>query len=169
VADPGLHRLLDEADIRRVLQRYSRAIDRMDWELLRSCYHPGAVDEHGSFHGPVDEFVDWVRPRLEEYDWTKHFLGNQLIELDGDVAWSETYCLAFHRVPAADGRPPLDRLVSVRYVDRFERRDGEWRIAHRVTVYEPGRIDPVVEEPQLSPTHAVFTRDRSDHAYRRDL
>lgn len=164
-----LQRLVDEADIRRVLGRYARAIDRLDWELLRSCYHPDAVDEHGSFRGTVDEFVPWVQERLAEYDWTKHFLGNQLIELDGDTAWSETYCLAFHRVPAADGRGPLDRLINVRYVDRLERRDGEWRIAHRLTVYGPGRVDPVVEEPQTTPLHILFARDRSDPAYRRDF
>jgi SnoaL-like domain len=45
--DAQLAHLLDESAIRQLLARYSRAIDRRDYELLRSCYHPDAVDEHG--------------------------------------------------------------------------------------------------------------------------
>ena len=41
-----LQQLLDEAEIRRVHIRYCRGIDRMDWDLVRSCYHPDAIDQH---------------------------------------------------------------------------------------------------------------------------
>jgi ketosteroid isomerase-like protein len=166
--DEQLQRLLDESAIRTVLARYARAIDRLDWDLLRSCYHPDATDEHGTYHGSADGFIEWVQGRLAEYDSTKHFLGNQLIEVEGDVAWTETYCLALHRIAPADGEAAHDRTVSVRYCDRFERRDGEWRIAERVTVYEPGRIDPVGDEPELTPRHTLGSRDRRDPAYRRN-
>jgi hypothetical protein len=43
--------LVAEAEIGRVIARYCRAIDRMDEGLLRSCYHPGATDEHGVVPG----------------------------------------------------------------------------------------------------------------------
>ena len=74
--------LVAEAEIGRVTARYCRAIDRMDEALLRSCYHPGATDEHGSFRGDVDEYVTWVWRLLERYRSTMHLIGNQLVELD---------------------------------------------------------------------------------------
>ena len=43
--------------------RYSRGIDRLDAEAVRSCYHPDGTDEHTGFAGPRDEFVDWVMAR----------------------------------------------------------------------------------------------------------
>ena len=44
----------------------------------------------------------------------------------------ETYGIAVHR--SASGAAHLNLSTGFRYVDRFERRDGEWRIAHRVAV-----------------------------------
>ena len=45
-ADDGLPEMLAKHRIREVLSRYARAIDRGDGELLRTCYHPDAVEEH---------------------------------------------------------------------------------------------------------------------------
>ena len=41
-------RLLARQEILEVLARYARGVDRADGELLRSCYHEGAMEEHGS-------------------------------------------------------------------------------------------------------------------------
>jgi hypothetical protein len=100
----------------------------------------------------------------ETNDATMHFLGTQVIELDGDVAWAETYCLALHRLRATDGAPARDKVRPIRYCDRLERRDGEWRIARRVVVYEPGRVDPLSDELLAA---VGGSRDRSDPAYDR--
>ena len=48
---------------------------------------------------------------------------------------SETYAVAFHRYTDQDGYP-TDMWAGLRYVDRFERRDGQWRIRRRVCAYE---------------------------------
>jgi hypothetical protein len=53
------------------------------------------------------------------------------VDLDRDLARSETYAVAFHRYTDADGHP-TDMWAGLRYVDRFERRQGEWRIEERV-------------------------------------
>ena len=82
--DARTEALWAEAQIRKVLLRYARGIDRLDLELVRACYHPDATDSHGSFHGTVDEFVTWVDRVLRRYDATMHLLGNPLVELDGD-------------------------------------------------------------------------------------
>lgn len=163
----SLQHLIDESAIRSVLARYSRAIDRLDWDLLRSCYHPDAIDAHGdAFSGDIEAYIAWLQEELPaKNDWTMHFLGTQLIEIDGDVAWAETYCLALHRLRATATEPARDKVRPVRYCDRLERREAEWRIAHRVVVYEPGRVDPLSDE-LLEPSPAG-ARDRSDPAYRR--
>lgn len=154
-----LHRLLAESDIRRVLARYARAIDRVDFELLRTCYHADAIDEHGWYDGGVDGYVSFLATSLARSDATFHMLGNPLIDVEGDSARTETYCLVWNRSPAGD------RMVQVRYCDRFERRSGEWRIAHRQTVYGPGRLDGLGEAPPMPEHFLAGARDRSDPSY----
>ena len=39
------------------------------------------------------------------------------------------------------------RDVDSRYCDRYEKRDGEWRILHRVCVHEGTRALPASEMP----------------------
>ena len=84
----AVRELLDERAIRAVVLRYCRGVDRMDRELVRSCYHDDATDSHGSFVGTVDEFLDWAWRLLGRYTTTMHFVGNLLVELhptDPDV------------------------------------------------------------------------------------
>jgi hypothetical protein len=91
-----------------------------------------------------------------------HFVSNVLIELEGDVAWVESYLLAYHRTAEQ-----TDRLFAGRYVDRCERRDGEWRIARRELVREFLRVDPAGDQtPADEPPRA--RRSREDPAYGRD-
>ncbi len=129
-----LHELLDRRDIEDVVFRYCRGIDRIDRELVRSCYHPDASDDHGSFRGSVDEFLDWVFRLLARYSQTMHFVGNVLVELEGDVAAAETYGIAFHR--SERNEPQLNLMTGFRYLDRFEKRDGAWKIADRRVVID---------------------------------
>ncbi len=53
--DSGLQELLSKQAIYELQCRYCRGIDRMDQALVRSCYHPDATDEHGSFSGGVED------------------------------------------------------------------------------------------------------------------
>jgi hypothetical protein len=159
--------LTAQQEIRDVLIRYTRGIDRMDPELVRSCYHPDALDDHGAFCGTVDGFVEWVQQALSYFDSTMHFIGNQLVEVDGDNAHAESYCVAYHRRRTRDGEPGHDLITALRYVDRMERRDHEWRIARRRCVFDWTRRDPIVGEWPLPPEALQGRRDRSDPAYDR--
>lgn len=134
--DVALQRMVDEAEITRVIHQYARGIDRRDRELVRSCYHPDAIDSHGTFTGTRDEFLDWSFPFLERYTGTTHHMMNVLVDLAGDAALVETYAIAHHF-----GDPPDDRRlnfrVGFRYIDRFERRGGgPWLIAERTVVFD---------------------------------
>jgi hypothetical protein len=158
--------LVAQQEIRDVLARYTRGIDRMDRELVLSCYHPGAYDDHGEFQGTAEEFADWVATVLAYFERTMHFLGQQLIELEGDRAHSETYCVAYHRRAADEDSPAYDLWMGLRYVDVLERRDGEWRIANRRCAFDWTRRDDIVGEWSFPPQALRGSRDRNDPVYR---
>jgi ketosteroid isomerase-like protein len=165
-SDEQLQALLDKEAIRENIWAYGRAIDRHDPELLRSLYHPDAIDNHGRFVGTVDDFADYAMGRMEaEFDCTCHPVGSIFIELDGDVANVESYVMAVHIMKATEERGQLLDMLSFRLVDRFERRDGEWRIAqrtvvkdwrHRTPLLSPVGVDefklgaPGVEDPSYA-------------------
>jgi 3-phenylpropionate/cinnamic acid dioxygenase small subunit len=159
--------LVARQEITELLYRYCRGIDRLDWELVRSCYHDDALDDHSIFRGSPDEFVAFFREMLTPMEATTHTLGNILITVDGDVAGSEAYILAWHRLPADGPTPPQDFTASGRYVDRLERRNGTWRIAHRTVVFDWTRIEPVgAEFPVPADVDIVWgRRDRDDLSY----
>jgi ketosteroid isomerase-like protein len=159
-----LRMLLDKQEIHEVMMRYCRAVDRVDEELLRSVYHPDAIDNHGLFNGKASEFVPWCINQLRQaYSATQHFIGNELIEVQGDVAWCEFYFVAYHRYERKG--EPRNMSAGGRYVDRFERRDGRWRIAERNVVVDWQRVDKV-HEPDVSGL-TLGLRSRQDPAYRR--
>jgi 3-phenylpropionate/cinnamic acid dioxygenase small subunit len=60
---------------------------------------------------------------------TKHVTTNVVIEIDEEAstAVSRSYFTAMQAVPGI----ALQTIVSGRYHDRFERREGEWRFAQR--------------------------------------
>src|SRR3546814_18388330 len=72
-----------------------------------------------------------------------HIVGNGRVDIDGDIARSESYLVSCQDV-LADGVRKT-RIRAGRYVDRFERRNGTWKIAARTMIDEWARIDPVGE------------------------
>lgn len=152
--------LADIEAIRHVVLSYCRGIDRLDLDLVRRCYHPDAHDEHGSFSGTVDEYLVWVARLLARYDHTVHLVANQLVEVAGDVARSEAYGVSRHR--SADPDPRRNLTVGFRFVDRFERRDGDWRIARRVATTEWVEQPVAGQHWPIPDGMATGTRDRTD-------
>jgi ketosteroid isomerase-like protein len=134
----------DKQEIHDVLMRYCRGVDRGDAELIASSFHPDAVSDLGS--GPVSarESAPGIAEGLTKRGVTAmHFIGNVLIEVEGDVAYSEAYLISYLAI-TKEGQA-YTRARGGRYVDRFERRDGEWKIALRVIVDDWNRLDPVGE------------------------
>lgn len=165
-----LRELIDRDEIWQVIQRYGRGLDRMDVELARSCYFPDATDDHGRFVGTRDAFIEWANQCSAAFVSCQHAVLNHYCELDGDDAYTETYYI-FTGVAA---EPP--HLMSTgRYVDHFQRRDGEWRIANRVAVIEKcfELLDdtrwPTIPAALASGDVQPHRRDRSDVSYHRPL
>jgi hypothetical protein len=129
-------------EIRQVLYRYCRAVDRGDRDMLKSVYHPGATDDHGSWRGTGEAFADYIVESMDRQSIpSQHHITNVLIEIEGERAAVESYFLAMHPYQKeGDGGEAL-ALVGGRYLDRFERREGVWRIVHRRVVLDWSRSE----------------------------
>ncbi|MCJ2179635.1 nuclear transport factor 2 family protein [Novosphingobium album (ex Hu et al. 2023)] len=128
-----IEELADREAIRECLYRYSRGVDRLDADMVRSAYWPDCIDEHMGFVGNAEEFISWSFPIMGSMDQTMHMISNVLITLDGDTADAESYFYGIHRVNLPDGEKS-DVIGAGRYLDRLEKRDDEWRIARRLVV-----------------------------------
>lgn len=145
--------VIDKMLLRDIAMRYARAIDRRDRELLLSCYHPGAIDHHGAmFHGPIEQYVDWQPEIMAPFAVTAHYVTNTHYEISGDKAEGELYFMAFHRMNEDDKHV----WVGGRYLDKYERRGGEWRIAHRSIVWD------FVQSHQTAQDDMAFLRTLGD-------
>lgn len=131
--------VIAQARIRDCLARLARGEDRRDAALVSGAYWPDAVDDHGIFVGGRPEYLAWVVPGAAAITVTSHVLGQTLLDLRGDEARAETHVTAYHRVDL--GEQEHDIVIGGRYLDRLERRDGEWRIAHRTMLYDWLRED----------------------------
>jgi hypothetical protein len=129
-----LQALLDREQIRECLSRLARGEDRRDAKMISASYWPDSWTDYGVFAGSFDQYLAWVVPGSDAILVTQHVLGQSHIVLDGDTARVETHVNSYHRINM--GTEERDTLVGGRYLDRFERRKGEWRIAKREMLYD---------------------------------
>jgi len=161
--------LEDRAAILDCIARHARGCDRHDVDLISGAYWSDAVDEHGRTTNRGDEYGEWVNAahaatsRVHTHNVTTH-----TCEIDGDTAHAESYVVVV--LLGADGRTA--QCISGRYLDRLERRGGEWRIAlRRSTVEVMFTADASVLGSSFftDQGYLVGTRDRTDVSYRRPL
>jgi hypothetical protein len=158
-----IQELLDKQALHELMMRFCRGIDRLDPEVVLSTYHPDAVDDHGPFKGSPEEFVRWMidewAPGLE---MASHSVTNERFNIEGDVAFGECTIVFFGRLTEQRGV----RFGVARYLDRYERRHGEWRISYRTVVSDGlGVLRPENGLPVLE-GYPSGRRDREDLSYR---
>jgi len=135
-----LQELLDRQALAELVACYSRAVDRRDFALLRSLYHPEAIHDHGGlFRGERDAFVAWLETAMHGVA-TQHVVGNMLFAIEGDRAEGEVYTINFHLIGGSGGR---EYIASGRYLDTYRRDEGRWRFASRHRVLDWAREGPV--------------------------
>ena len=164
-----LRDLLDREAIREVLHRMARGLDRVDNDLVLSCYWPEAIDDHTHYVGPPEGFVAYADRMTLSFVSCQHGLMTHNCELDGDDAHCETY----YTFIAAAAEPP-HFMATGRYVDHFQKRGGEWRILKRFTVVDgtydltPSAVTASMPSP-WAPGELQVARDRSDLSYQRPV
>ncbi len=163
--------LLDKQDIAEIIYRLARAIDRCDPEAMAACYHADATDDHGLIKGSIDDFIAQVMPMLQGMERTQHNITNLLIEVNGGTARSEAYFIAQHTLASETGAGELGKVemfAAGRYLDRFTRRQGSWKIAHRHAIYDWTMSVPSSGGWDAEPMAALLRRGergRADPSY----
>lgn len=160
-----MDRMAARAEITECLYRYARGVDRHDREILLSAYHPDARHVRGSFSGDPAAYAEWLFERLTRLAIAhQHCVLNSLVDFDDDTsAHAETYFLIVTLTKAG----AVEHSVG-RYIDRFECRNGAWRIAARTAIGIIRSEAPhITEGPDISTDQGRW--DRSDLSYQRPL
>jgi 3-phenylpropionate/cinnamic acid dioxygenase small subunit len=160
-----LDRLESHQQIEDVLYRYARGWDRYDEAALRSCFWPDSDHEHGTFKGKSQDFITRAWPGIGAISLTTHSISNVQIQVNGNRAMSECYFAAHHQRPNPAKTADEDYFLWGRYIDRFERRGGEWKIAYRRGLTETEQTFP--RSPRLAtlPSEQLSRRKPLDPLY----
>ena len=128
--------LTDRQEILDCISRNARGCDRHDSEMLSSSYHQDGVDEHGAANVfPGQQYHEWANEVHSKGSiQNMHNITTHYCEIDGDVAYAESYSIGLFF--NADGES--GRLLAGRYIDKLERRNGEWKISLRRCTVEVG-------------------------------
>jgi SnoaL-like domain len=161
--------LMDRTAILDCVARHARGCDRHDIDLITSAYHADGVDEHGHQINEGPKYGAWANATHAETSLVHtHNLTTHTCEIDGDTAHAESYVIVV--LIGTDGRTA--QFITGRYIDRLERRDGQWRIAVRRSTVEGMFIaDARVLQSEFftDKGYLVGTRDCSDLSYERPL
>ncbi len=144
--DRQIDELIARMEIDKLLCRYMRGQDRLDPVMHRSVFFDDATLDYGFFQGGPDEFVEFAQGALAPHASNHHMIGQAHIEVEveNDVAFGEVYFNAFHRLEDDDEK--TDLIIAGRYVDRYEKRFGTWKIAHRTEVVDFARSEPAADD-----------------------
>ena len=141
----ALQRLVDESEIRRARRLWAFARDQGDWDTVASLFHPGAAVSISWYNGNIEGFVAASRKMFGQHKpetRSKHWFGNDRLTLNGMRALLETDIEVRAR-DKIDG-VLFDFTYEGRFFDRFEQRDGAWKIAQWTCLYDSDRVAPVV-------------------------
>ena len=135
-----LQEMLDEFQLRRLVNGYCRAVDRGDIAGLRGMYHHDAEDDHGTFStGKVDDFLTQLAAARPYIRSMQHNITTANFATIGDFAEGEIYTISTHTFAAGDR--DVDVIVGGRYFDKYEKRDGIWKFIERKIVTDWAHVN----------------------------
>ncbi|WP_317930231.1 nuclear transport factor 2 family protein [Halioxenophilus sp. WMMB6] len=161
--------LKDRTAILDCISQHARGHDRHDVALLSAAYHSDGIDEHGFAINPGPEYAEWANKihaagsLLHTHNITTH-----TCEINGNEAHAESYVLVF--LLNNDGASA--RVISGRYIDRLEKRDGQWKIALRRTTVDVllAGDASILKAPIFHDQgYSKGMRDKRDISYQRPL
>lgn len=161
--------LKDRTAILDCINLHARGHDRHDVGMITNAYHDDGVDEHGFAINAGPDYAAWANAAhsagslLHTHNITTH-----TCEINGDEAHCESYVLVF--LLNNDGETA--RVISGRYIDRLEKRNGEWKISLRRTTVDVllAGDASILKAPIFKDQgYAKGMRDSSDVSYQQPL
>lgn len=126
--------LEDRLALQELSARYARAVDRRDYAAFVALFAADAVLCGPGYAMQAHAEIERGIRLIEQYETTQHCVHNQLVELRGDAASGEVYCVARHVYTQQGVKRKLD--MGVRYQDEYRRERGSWRFARRELVLD---------------------------------
>ena len=129
--------LADRQAILDLSAAYCEGVDRLDREILLSCFTEDALYVGPNFRYEGHDQIASMIPVLEEmfhYAW--HAIHNVSVKLDGDTAAAETYCTGRHLNRGATPERGEVLSMAIRYQDKLVRTAAGWKISHRLQIRE---------------------------------
>ena len=146
--------LRDRSDLYDLALAYARCADRRDFEgfreiftekgQLRGYYGDPKTSKRAFFMDGLDAIAGGMHG-LKDFGTTLHTVSNQYIEIDGDNAAGETYCVAHHI--STKGGTKMNYTMFIRYEDQFERVASRWYISDRTLLCDFSRNGPLQQNP----------------------
>jgi len=128
-----LQEISDQIEITRVLNRYFRAIDTKDWDLLDSVFTADAT-VHYTTPGEIETTSEKMKPIFvvftDSFFFTQHSPSQTVIHVDGDTAEASNNLRAIHVQETHEGEQNT-WVVYGDYLDNLVRTSDGWRIARR--------------------------------------
>ena len=163
----AIQTLLDKQALHELMTAYARGVDRADVAVLESIWHDDATVDVGMFVGSAKDFCAAMTAPGSPMETCSHMIMNEFYHVDGDTAVGESYVLGMTTTVNEDGSK-TDASVGGRYLDRYSRRDGVWKIDHHQFVVDFNRSEPcsaIWEEGSMFAMMTRGTRDSSDSLY----
>lgn len=177
--------IIARQSIEEVLARYARAIDRLDLELLKTVFHEDGVNhEYSGGEVNLHRWSEHIIPQLKSlFAGTMHHITHKSITVSGDRAASEAYFISYHLVRG--GRSEAVRFFGEqyaartealgcletgheyigggRYLHRWEKRDGLWKISERTATLEWNHYRPATPAEPGSMLATIVPLERRGH------
>ena len=157
-----IREMIVKQEIRDVLSRYCRGLDRMDKEMAYSVWHDDATAlYYDMYEGTGRGFIDWVWVAHEAMQCHSHQITNVLIQVDGEKAVSEAYVTVVLWTMPSDNGKQMEITARGRYLDRWSFRDNKWAIDHREFVTDTHTMRDLAKAPVSDKS----TRDMTDASF----
>ena len=127
----------DRLAIRQLIDAYAHCADRRDAKGQMALFTADTVfevfmDSRSPEPTQTMRGRDALAPvfeNLNTYQATTHFNGQSTVEIEGNTAKGESYCIAHHLT--VDGEKRMLMVASIRYLDTFSKENGAWLFAER--------------------------------------
>ena len=171
--------LIEQLQIRQVVENWAVWRDAGQWDRFRSVWHPEGVMVATWCQGPFEDFIQASIDGWNRGVRILHFLGGSSIDVAGNRAIAQTKMTISQRA-SVEG-VLCDVVCTGRFYDFFEKRQGAWGMLLRQPIYEKDRIDPLdpgavlkLDSQLLAQfpegyRHLAYLQSRIGYAVKRDL